>query len=71
MANMQERHEEYMKRRMREEDAERGAVVSYNNMRLTKEVEELKERIKTLETDMAYMNLTDGQKIKLEVKGEV
>ena len=26
----------------------------YNNMRLTKEVEELKGRIKQLETDMAY-----------------
>ena len=54
MPNMQERHEEYMKRRIREEDAERGNIVAYNNVRLTKELEELKERIKILETDMAY-----------------
>lgn len=31
-----------------------GENVEYNNMRLTKEIEELKGRIKQLETDMAY-----------------
>lgn len=31
-----------------------GENVEYNNMRLTKEIEELKNRIKQLETDMAY-----------------
>lgn len=31
-----------------------GENVEYNNMRLTKEIEELKDRIKQLETDMAY-----------------
>jgi|TARA_B100001094_G_C18016601_1_gene712932 hypothetical protein len=54
MPNMQERHEAYMTRRIREEDAELGNIVAYNNVRLTKELEELKERIKILETDMAY-----------------
>ena len=54
MPNMQERHEAYMKRRIGEEDTERGNIVAYNNVRLTKELEELKERIKILETDMAY-----------------
>ena len=31
-----------------------GENVEYTNMRLSKEVEELKGRIKQLETDMAY-----------------
>ena len=31
-----------------------GENVEYNNMRLTKEIEQLKNRIKQLETDMAY-----------------
>lgn len=31
-----------------------GENVEYNNMRLTREIEELKNRIKQLETDMAY-----------------
>jgi hypothetical protein len=57
---MQERHEEYMKRMIREEDEQReNIVVLYNNMRLTKELEELKNRVKTLETDMAYKLAVD------------
>tara|TARA_R110002153_G_scaffold236304_1_gene390423 strand:+ start:2052 stop:2240 length:189 start_codon:yes stop_codon:yes gene_type:complete len=60
MSNMQERHEEYMKRMIREEDEQReNIVVLYNNMRLTKELEELKNRVKTLETDMAYKLAVD------------
>ena len=31
-----------------------GVNIEYNNMRLTREVEDLKERLKKLETDMAY-----------------
>jgi hypothetical protein len=31
-----------------------GENVEYNNMRLTREIEDLKNRIKQLETDMAY-----------------
>lgn len=31
-----------------------GENVEYNNMRLTAEIEQLKNRIKQLETDMAY-----------------
>lgn len=45
-----ESHEDYMKRRMREEDAELGISIEYNNMRLTKEIIELKEEIKRLQT---------------------
>ena len=52
MSQIQERHEDYMKRRLREENI--GVNTEYTNMRLTKEIEELKDRIKTLETDMAY-----------------
>ena len=60
MSNMQERHEEYMKRMIREEDKQReNIIVSYNNTRLTKELEELKNRVKTLETDMAYKLAVD------------
>jgi predicted nuclease with TOPRIM domain len=33
-----------------------GKNVMYTNMRLTAEIEELKNRIKQLETDMAYNN---------------
>ena len=53
MSQIQERHEDYMKRRLREEGT-LGVNTEYTNMRLTKEIEELKNRIKTLETDMAY-----------------
>ena len=31
-----------------------GVNAEYNNMRLTSEIEQLKNRIKQLETDMAY-----------------
>ena len=31
-----------------------GVNIEYNNMRLTREVEDLQERLKKLETDMAY-----------------
>lgn len=46
-----ERHEDYMKRRMREEGT---TATEYNNLRLTQEIEDLKLKIKKLETDMAY-----------------
>lgn len=45
--------QEWIKNKFKEE-RELGINVEYNNMRLTKEIEELKNRIKTLETDMAY-----------------
>lgn len=54
MSQVQERHEDFMNRMMREENDKRGVSTEYNNMRLTKEIEELKARIKQLETDMAY-----------------
>lgn len=47
-------YEAYMVKRMKEEDAKLGVNTEYNNMRLTKEIEDLKGRIKQLETDMAY-----------------
>ena len=47
-------YESYMVNRIKEEDEKLGTTTMYNNMRLTKEVEELKGRIKQLETDMAY-----------------
>ena len=53
MSNMQERHEEYMKRRLREEA--RDDIVTHTNRQLTYELEELKNRVKTLETDIAYL----------------
>jgi len=31
-----------------------GVTTQYSNMRLTREITELKERLKKLETDMAY-----------------
>lgn len=52
-----EGHEDYMKRKMVEESKGRttGDVYNeYSNLRLTKEIEELKERLKRVETDMAY-----------------
>mgnify|MGYP002641004665 FL=1 len=45
--------QEWLKQKFKEERV-LGENVEYNNMRLTKEIEELKNRIKTLETDMAY-----------------
>jgi predicted nuclease with TOPRIM domain len=36
------------------EDRVLGVNTEYNNMRLTAEIEQLKNRIKQLETDMAY-----------------
>lgn len=47
-------YERYMTERLREEEEKLGVNVQYNNMRLTKEIQELKTRIKQLETDMAY-----------------
>ena len=57
MSMINEGHEDYMKRRMAEESKGRttGDVYNeYSNLRLTKEIEELKERLKRVETDMAY-----------------
>jgi len=38
-----------------EEERQLGINVEYNNMRLTKELEEVKEDIKKLQIDLAYM----------------
>lgn len=38
-----------------EEERKLGINVEYNNMRLTKELEEVKEDIKKLQIDLAYM----------------
>ena len=45
--------QEWIKNKFKEE-RELGVNVEYNNMRLTAEIEQLKDRIKQLETDMAY-----------------
>jgi hypothetical protein len=50
---MQERHEAYMKRRLKEEKI--GVNVEFNNMRLTEEIEEIKENIKKLQIDISYI----------------
>ena len=42
-------------RRKFEEERQLGINVEYNNMRLTKELEEVKEDIKKLQIDLAYM----------------
>ena len=42
-------------RRKFEEERQLGINVEYNNMRLTKELEEIKEDIKKLQIDLAYM----------------
>jgi len=47
-------YERYMTERLKEEEEKLGVNVQYNNMRLTKEINDLKNRIKQLETDMAY-----------------
>lgn len=45
--------QEWIKQKFQEESV-LGQNVEYTNMRLTREIEELKNRIKRLETDMAY-----------------
>ena len=42
--------QEWLKEKFREE----ASLVSYSNMRLTEEIEELKARLKKVETDIAY-----------------
>ena len=53
MSQIQERHEDYMKRRLREEGT-LGVNTEYTNMRLTKEIEELKNRILLDYPDLGY-----------------
>ena len=65
---LNERHEEYMTRRIREEESARVPIRAYwNEMRLTQELQQAQADIKQLQQDMAYLSLTDGQKVKLEV----
>jgi predicted nuclease with TOPRIM domain len=45
--------QEWIKEKFQQE-SQLGVNTEYNNMRLTHEIEELKGRIKQLETDMAY-----------------
>jgi len=45
--------QEWIKQKFQEENV-LGENVEYTNMKLTREIEELKNRIKQLETDMAY-----------------
>lgn len=54
MSQTQEPHEAYMKRRLKEENI--GVNTAHTNIKLTAEIEQLKNRIKQLETDMAYNN---------------
>ena len=65
---LNERHEEYMTRRIREEESARVPIRTYwNEMRLTQELQQAQADIKQLQQDMAYLSLTDGPKVKLEV----
>ena len=65
---LNERHEEYMTRRIREEESARVPIRKYwNEMRLTQELQQAQADIKQLQQDMAYLSLTDGQNVKLEV----
>ena len=50
---MQERHLNFMKRMLKEEKV--GTNVEYSNMRLTKEIEEIREDIKKLQVDISYI----------------
>lgn len=43
------RHEAYMKQRIAEEDAKLGINVEYNNLRLTKEVDQILQRLEIIE----------------------
>lgn len=45
--------QDWIKEKFKEEKV-LGVNTEYNNMRLTAEIEQLKNRIKQLETDMAY-----------------
>jgi len=45
--------QDWIKEKFKEERV-LGVNIEYNNMRLTAEIEQLKSRIKQLETDMAY-----------------
>ena len=42
--------QEWLKQKFRED----AGLVAYSNTRLTEEIEDLKERLKKVETDMAY-----------------
>ena len=42
--------QEWLKQKFRED----AGLVAYSNIRLTEEIEDLKERLKKVETDMAY-----------------
>lgn len=53
--NSYESHEQYMSRRMKEEDSKLGINTEYTNMRLTKELEEVRKDIKQLQIDVAHM----------------
>ena len=50
-----ESHEQYMTRRIKEEDEKLGANTEYNNLRLTQELMDIKNDIKQLQIDIAYM----------------
>jgi hypothetical protein len=53
MSQTHESHEEYMKRRIRAEEF--GVSIEYNTMRLTKEIQEIKEDIKKLQIDVSHI----------------
>ena len=42
--------QEWLKQKFRED----AGLVAYSNIRLTEEIEDLKERLKKVETDIAY-----------------
>jgi hypothetical protein len=44
-----------MSRRIKEEDSKLGVNTEYTNMRLTKELEEVRKDIKQLQIDVAHM----------------
>lgn len=50
-----ESHEQYMTRRIKEEDEKIGVNTEFNNLRLTRELMDIREDIKQLQIDIAYM----------------
>jgi polyhydroxyalkanoate synthesis regulator phasin len=46
-----EKHEQYMRRRIEEENKKNGVHIEYNNSRLTKEIQELTARVEKLENE--------------------
>jgi polyhydroxyalkanoate synthesis regulator phasin len=59
-----ENHEQYMRRRIEEENKKNGVHIEYNNSRLTKEIKELTARVEKLEHKLKeYLDVARTNKI--------